>query len=550
MIVFGTAVTNTETYERYAMPGIRRAAEADSVVIAHHTAGSVFRNYNLLLDRAAAHEELEALVLLHQDVELVDEDFADKVRAALGDPDVAIVGCAGALGVRSIAWWQGALIWAGLTHRYPEYGGGEFPAISWSPKTIPSYASPGEVDSLDGLVMVLSPWAVRMLRFDESLGKLHGYDFDICMQAKAAGKKVVTADFRAIHHHSLELIKDPETWIQTHIRLAEKWEELLPDTGATPHQRALRAEAEAACARAIMVSFQYREKAIERQLDRTSEELRTTRELLDATRHELEAKTRDRLAARAGSNGPARAAPDGEITPAPLPAGKARAIDYVVDELGVESFASLETGSAHGQYAFYAIEKAGVQRGTLVDVSARQPGALLLSTLDRAAEHPGMRVLDGAFADARTLTEIGEVDAVLLFDVLLRLVEPDWDRTLELYAPITSSFVIANPQWEGDGETTRLIELGREKFLEAVPPWGPHLELFDRLHEWHSSQQRPYRDTTDVWQWGITNSDLETKMAELGFSLARQWDLHPVPGATGFTNKALTFTRSDAGAGG
>ena len=82
--------------------------------------------------------------------------------------------------------------------------------------------------------MVLSPWAVRELRFDESLGKLHGYDFDICMQARAAGKKVATATFRAIHHHSLELIQDPETWIQTYIRLAEKWEDQLPDTGAEP----------------------------------------------------------------------------------------------------------------------------------------------------------------------------------------------------------------------------------------------------------------------------------------------------------------------------
>jgi GT2 family glycosyltransferase len=76
--------------------------------------------------------------------------------------------------------------------------------------------SPGEVDSIDGIVIVLSPWAVRELRFDESLGSLHGYDFDICMQARAAGKKVVTADFRAIHHHSLKLVSDPEGWIQTH----------------------------------------------------------------------------------------------------------------------------------------------------------------------------------------------------------------------------------------------------------------------------------------------------------------------------------------------
>ena len=277
MIVFGTAVTDSEIYDRCAAPGIERAAEADSIVLAHHTAGSVFRNYNVLLDKAGAHEDLEALVLLHQDVELVDSDFAATVREALDDPKVAIVGCVGAVGVRSLAWWQGALSWAGLTHRYPEYGGGDFPGISWRPQLAPSYAETGEVDSVDGFVMVLSPWAVRNLRFDESLGKLHGYDFDICMQARAAGKKVATAEFRAIHHHSLELISDPETWIQTHIRLAEKWHDHLPETGADPVARALRAEAEAACARAIMVAHQMRNSAANRQLERVQQELDLTR---------------------------------------------------------------------------------------------------------------------------------------------------------------------------------------------------------------------------------------------------------------------------------
>ena len=139
------------------------------------------------------------------------------MRRALGDPEVAIVGCAGSIGVQSIAWWQGAVTWAGLTHRYAEYGGGEFPAISWRPETIPPYAQTGEVDSIDGFVMVLSPWAVRELRFDESLGKLHGYDFDICMQARAAGKKVVTADLRSSTTTRSTLIQDPESWIQAYM---------------------------------------------------------------------------------------------------------------------------------------------------------------------------------------------------------------------------------------------------------------------------------------------------------------------------------------------
>jgi hypothetical protein len=277
VIAFGAAITDADAYDRYAMPGIRRAAEPNSVVLAHQTTGSIFRNYNLLLDKAAEHDDLEALVLVHQDAEIMNDDFAATIRAALGDPDVAIVGCAGAIGVRSIAWWEGAVTWAAVSHRYEELGGGDFPALSWEPASAPSYAETGEVDSIDGFVMVLSPWAIRELRFDESLGALHGYDFDLCMQAKAAGKKVLAADFRAIHHHSLQLISDPEGWKAAYIRLAEKWENHLPDTGADPSQRALRAEADAACAMAIAVSNGHRFEAIKRQLARRQDELQRTR---------------------------------------------------------------------------------------------------------------------------------------------------------------------------------------------------------------------------------------------------------------------------------
>ena len=269
MFLFGTAVTDLETYDRCAAPGIRLAAEPDSDVVAHQSAGSLFRNYNLLLDQAAAREGLEALVLVHQDAEIVDPDFCAKIRQALSDPEVAIVGCAGAVGVRGIAWWEGAVTWASFSHRYRELGGGEFPALSWKRDELPSFTRTGEVDSVDGFVMAVSPWAVENLRFDESLGKLHGYDFDFCMQARAAGKKVVTADFRVVHHHSLELISDAETWIEAHIRVAEKWDGRLPSAERRDvdwRKRALRAEAEAAAAKGEAVSAQMRAEAIERQL--------------------------------------------------------------------------------------------------------------------------------------------------------------------------------------------------------------------------------------------------------------------------------------------
>jgi Glycosyltransferase like family len=288
VIAFGVAVTSPATYDRYALPGIERVAETDSLVMAHQTAGSIFHNYNLLLDKAGAHDDLEALVLPHQDTEIVDPEFLASVREALADPDVAVIGCAGAVGVRGPAWWQGAVTWASMSHRYDEYGGGEFPGMSWTPDRTPSHAGPGEVDSVDGFIMVLSAWAVRNLRFDESLGKLHGYDFDICMQARAAGKKVVTANFKAVHHRRLELLSDPEAWIAAYIASVEKWESRLPDPGGDPERRALRAEAEAACARVMSASEAYRRVAIERQLKRVERRRDQSRTQLAGLQRELE----------------------------------------------------------------------------------------------------------------------------------------------------------------------------------------------------------------------------------------------------------------------
>jgi hypothetical protein len=275
MIVFGSAVTDPEAYRRYAEPGLNRVVEPDSKVIANASAGSLFRTYNLILKQASEFEDLEALVLLHQDTELVDRDFCDKLRDALGDPAIAVVGCVGAVGVRSIAWWEGSVTWASFIHRYHELGGGDLPAFSWPGEELPPYARTGEVDTVDGFVMGLSPWVVHNLRFDESMGPLHGYDFDLCLQARAAGRKVVTADFKAIHNHSLDLVSDPEGWIAAHMRISEKWDGQIPhvgEAGGDWKHRARRAEAEAAVNQALAVSNQLKGDARLLAIERAYEE--------------------------------------------------------------------------------------------------------------------------------------------------------------------------------------------------------------------------------------------------------------------------------------
>ncbi len=57
---------------------------------------------------------------------------------------------------------------------------------------------------------------------------------------------MLTADFRAIHHRQLEMVPDPEQWIDAHVKLADKWDGRMGiGTGAGSWKdRALRAEAD------------------------------------------------------------------------------------------------------------------------------------------------------------------------------------------------------------------------------------------------------------------------------------------------------------------
>jgi Glycosyltransferase like family len=253
MIAFGTAITRPDVYRTCAEPGIKRASEPDTVVFDLPATGSIFRSYNAVLDRASQQEGLEALVLVHQDAEIMSPELCSTIRATLTDPDVGLIGCVGAIGVRSIAWWEGSVTLASFINRYEEHGGGDLHSFSWNWGDAPPYARTGEVETLDGFVLVLSPWVVRNVRFDESLGSFHGYDLDFCLQVREAGRRVVTADFRAIHHRPLEMLPDPKEWIDAHMRVAEKWGGRMPriaDAPGTWRERALRAEAERDAARA------------------------------------------------------------------------------------------------------------------------------------------------------------------------------------------------------------------------------------------------------------------------------------------------------------
>lgn len=214
MIAFGCATTNEEEYLAYADPSVRRVAEPDSLAMRRHGYDSIHEPYNEMLAEASASDDLEAVVLLHQDLTIEDEFFLAKVRTILAaSEEVAVIGVAGARGVRGLAWWEG-----------------ESHGAAHSPRLIPGGShirySHGahEVESVDGLLLVLSAWAARELRFDRDLaGPLDGYDMDLCLQARSRGERVVVADLAVSHHVGYERFFDRRRWSEATVALQRKW---------------------------------------------------------------------------------------------------------------------------------------------------------------------------------------------------------------------------------------------------------------------------------------------------------------------------------------
>jgi hypothetical protein len=273
MIAFGSSIQGGEAFRRYAEPGIQLAAEPGSEIYPYAAVEPVARTYNLILEAAGARDDLEALVLVHPHTEITDAGLCAKVRAALSDPGVGLVGCAGATGVRSIAWWEGSVTAAELTQRYDEFGGGRLPAFSWTARGEP----PGEVEMIDGQLLVLAPWVVRNVRFDEALVLNYGFDLDYCLQVRAVGRRIVVADLGATFHRTLELVNDLAVWTEAHMQVARKWDQVLHGPVTNWKRRTREAEADREAARAIAFSKSLKLDAHVLELEQEFEQLTSSR---------------------------------------------------------------------------------------------------------------------------------------------------------------------------------------------------------------------------------------------------------------------------------
>ena len=182
MIGFGCATTSEAVFRAGAARAIESAAELDSPLLRRHGEDAVAALCNDMLDQAAEQGDLEAFVLLAEEVSLEQDGLPAKVRGLLAaDADVALIGMAE--GRRS-----------------------------------------HEVESFDGRVVVFSPSALRELRFDSALSvPFECAVADLCHEARARGRRIVASDLGLTRPFLCKKLGDHGRLVRGGVVVQRKW---------------------------------------------------------------------------------------------------------------------------------------------------------------------------------------------------------------------------------------------------------------------------------------------------------------------------------------
>lgn len=211
MIAFATCVGHPEKLAKHATPGLLASMrEPFSHMLQVSNGKDLYPIYEGFI-RAAHEQYAEALVLMHDDLEFRDPELATKIRFALKDPSVAIAGCIGSRGAKSLRWWEG------------ERRG----YVEDTPYGVHDFGFDGEescnVDTLDGMFLILSPWVLSRLSLRGCGEGFHGYAEELCYAARMAGKRVIVSRINAFHHTAGGITGDLGAWHRAEANFAERW---------------------------------------------------------------------------------------------------------------------------------------------------------------------------------------------------------------------------------------------------------------------------------------------------------------------------------------
>ena len=216
-------------------------------------------------------------------------------------------------------------------------------------------------------------------------------------------------------------------------------------------------------------------------------------------------------------------------------------LDYAFKRLRINVVAELGcVWNVDCAYGLYILEKYKPRRIFMVDTDWTD------SAMQTCSAHKEITIIDDNFGKSELPEKIGFVDTVILFDVLLHQVAPDWNRVLQMYAPFTKSFLIVEPIFIGAPISIRLLDLGKEGYFRNVPhdPSRPlYKALFEKMYEIYPEHNRIWRDIHNVWQWGITQRDLVQTLDNIGFELDYLNNAGQYGDLTNFVYKSFMFIK-------
>jgi hypothetical protein len=207
-----------------------------------------------------------------------------------------------------------------------------------------------------------------------------------------------------------------------------------------------------------------------------------------------------------------------------------------VEQHNVRSFADL--GACFGVHAGYTLD---LLNNHNIDGAYVVDGRVTPLSRKRGENYPQLHFVSGLLGDPAVAAQVPDVDALLMFAILLHQVSPSWDEFLEMWCRKTRVVVIFNQMWKRDAKSLRLISKGKDWYLENVYHKNNKRGDIDLWFSQHGTVNRKTgrkaEDTYKFWQWGITTEDLINHMIRLGFMLEFREDYGPFP----FGNKPLPW---------
>lgn len=155
----------------------------------------------------------------------------------------------------------------------------------------------------------------------------------------------------------------------------------------------------------------------------------------------------------------------------------------------------------------------------------------------------GFHFVAGDINSPATIDEVerlGPPDTALLFNVLLH--QLDWRQTLSHWSHLPC-LCLFGPAWN-EPESVRLLDQGRDWFHENI------LLPLKGEANYHGAiaildGPDPY-NRLELWQWGISRSDLENHLTDLGYHRLAAVDFGPHEAIGGFSWQGHVVSREAA----